>query len=357
MITDLARTWTAFADSSCRDYSPLYDRICRTVAASDDVLEMLAAAPPSAHRPNVLLAAVHYLVLGGSGDSLADVYSGTSEVDPGPLFVDFCRAHRREIEPLLAARHTNTNEVGRSAVLGPALTHVASHWGAPLALIDVGSSAGLNLLCDRYLLDYGEAGATGPPDSPVRLECQIVAGRPPIAPRLPPIAFRLGIDRHPVDVGDGDQARWQLACVWPDTGRLDRTRAAIDMARRHPVRVAAGDAVAEVGPAVAAGPPGSLPVVVTTWALAYLHRPERQRFVDALRAAAADRPLVWVSVEAAGVVPLLPGIAAATDDMGVEASVLGLVHLSGSHASAQVLGFAQPHGRWMDWRLEIGDRG
>jgi hypothetical protein len=158
----LADIWIHIADTGCRDYSPLYDRICRIVAGSDAVLDLVRQAPPAGHFPNVLLGAVHYLLLGGLDHPLAAVYAGESDADPGPLFVDVCLAHRAEILDLLATRHTNTNEVGRSALLGPALTAVADRLGAPLGLVDVGASAGLNLLCDRYRLDYGAAGGTGP---------------------------------------------------------------------------------------------------------------------------------------------------------------------------------------------------
>ena len=64
-MRDLAAIWLYVADSSCRGYSPLYDRICRTVAESDEVLDLVSQAPPRGHNPVLLLAAVHYLLLGG----------------------------------------------------------------------------------------------------------------------------------------------------------------------------------------------------------------------------------------------------------------------------------------------------
>jgi hypothetical protein len=111
---------------------------------------------------------------------------------------------------------------------------VASRFDRPLALIDVGASAGLNLRCDSYRIEYGSFGATGPADSPVRIECTVEGGRPPIAPRLPPIVSRIGIDRAPIDLENTDDVRWLLACVWPDSGRLERTAASIRLAR--PIR-------------------------------------------------------------------------------------------------------------------------
>jgi hypothetical protein len=350
MSSGLADLWVWFADTQCRRYSPLYDGICRTVAETEEVLDVVAAAPPDAHLPNVLLAAVHFLILSGLEHPLADVYAGRSNEDPGPLFVDVCLGHREAIARLLETRHTNTNEVGRSALLGPALTEVASRLGQPIGLVDVGCSAGLNLLCDRYLIDYGPAGVTGPPHAYVRLSCQVVRGHPPIAARLPPILARVGLDRDPVDLLDDDSVRWQLACVWPDTGRLARTRIALEQAREARLHIVQGDAVDALPHLLGTLPSECLPVVVTTWVLAYLPLERRSEFVEVLEAFAADRPLAWISGEGAGVVPLLGGVSAPTDDVGIDASVLGLVTFNGTDRHSEVLGFAHPHGRWLEWR-------
>src|SRR6478672_181956 len=125
-MRDLGAIWLYVADTSCRGYSPIYDRICRTVADNDEVLDLVSEAPRHAHNPVLLLASVHYLLLGGDDHPLAAVYAGVSDADPGPLFVDLCLARRDDLRELLATKHVNTNEVGRSALLGPALTTVAA---------------------------------------------------------------------------------------------------------------------------------------------------------------------------------------------------------------------------------------
>jgi hypothetical protein len=347
----LADIWIHIADTGCRDYSPIYDRICRTVAGSDAVLELVQQAPPKGHFPNVLLGAVHYLLLGGLDHPLAAVYSGESDADPGPLFVDVCLTHRDEILELLATRHTNTNEVGRSAALGLALTAVADRLGAPLGLVDVGASAGLNLFCDRYRLDYGVAGATGPADAAVHVACEVVGGRPRVAPALPNLAARTGLDLDPVDVRDDDAVRWLLACVWPDTGRLPRTRRALDEARKDPPYIVAGDAVDGVADVVLGLPVGVTPVVTTTWMLAYLPRARRVAFREALTSASRERPIAWVSAEGAGVVDRFEGVEAPSDAQGMESSVFGLLTLrDGALDTTELLGFVHPHGNWVDWR-------
>jgi hypothetical protein len=347
----LAAIWRYFADTQGRGYSPLYDRIARTVATSDAVIDLIIEAPPAGHWPNTLLGAVHYLLLGGLEHPLGEVYAGRSDADPGPLFVDLCLSHRGEILDLLATRHTNTNEVGRAAIIGPALTAVASRIGAPIGLVDVGCSAGLNLGCDRYRLDYGAAGSTGPEGAEVRVECEIVGGRPPIAPRLPPIVERVGLDRDPVDVRDADAARWLLACVWPDTGRLARTQIALEAARRDPPRLVAGDAVEGVGDLVGGLRRDATAVVTTTWMLAYLARERRRDFADALAAASRARPVAWVSAEGAGVLEHFAGVDPPADARGTESSVLGLVVFrDGEIERTDLLGFVHPHGAWIDWR-------
>jgi hypothetical protein len=349
-MRDLAAIWLYVADSSCRGYAPLYDRICRTVAESDAVLDLVEEAPPRGHNPVLLLAAVHFLLLGGLDDPLAAVYRGESDADPGPLFVDLCLRQREALLPLLATEQVNTNEVGRTAVMAPALTTVAERLGQPLGHVDVGCSAGLNLLADRYRLDYGSAGATGPEDAVVRVECAIVGGTPPIAPVLPVIGARIGLDQAPTDVRDPRQAQWQLACVWPETGRLARTRRALDEARRSSLTLVRGDAVEEVGRLIADLPSEVTAVVTTTWVVAYFSAEQRAGFSDALAAASAERPVAWISAEQQGVVDLLPADAAPSDAQGVEWSALGLVTYRAGRPEPELLGYVHPHGSGLDWR-------
>jgi len=351
-VRDLGAVWLYIADTSCRGYSPLYDRICRAVADNDEVLDLVSEAPRHAHNPVLLLASVHYLLLGGLDHPLAAVYAGDSDADPGPLFVDLCLRNRDAILDLLATQQVNTNEVGRSAIIGPALTAAASRLGSPLGHVDVGCSGGLNLLCDRYRLDYGSAGSTGPVEAAVQVRCEVVDGSPPIAPALPVIAARVGLDRAPLDVHDPLQSRWQLACVWPDTGRLDRTRLALDEARRTPLTLVRGDAVEEVGNIVAALPAEAAAVVTTTWVVAYFSRAQRTGFLDALAKAAESRPVAWISAEGQGVVDVIPSDAAPKDVSGVEWSVLGLVTFHDGRVDPELLGYVHPHGSGLDWRAD-----
>ncbi|MGD0392411.1 MAG: DUF2332 domain-containing protein [Acidimicrobiales bacterium] len=347
-IDDLARLWEWTAKQQLHGYSPLYDQIALAVAHDREVLRMVATLPPASHFPLALLGAVHYLVLDGLDHPLAEVYAGRTDARPAPLFLEVCRTHWDEIEALLAVRHVQTNDCGRSALIGPGLTWLASRLTRPPALVDVGTSAGLSLLCDRYRLDYGAHGVTGPAHSPVEVACRIVAGDPPIAKRLPGLASRVGIDRSPLDVSNPEDARWLLACVWPDTGRLERTAASIHLARDDLPELVRGDAN-EVLPGVLADLPGATPaIVMTTWAFAYFSLEQRHRFVEILDRASQTRPIAWLSAEGPGIVE---GFGADAPERHQHAGdVLGAVLYDHGTRQEQLLALTHPHGHWMDWR-------
>ena len=343
----LAELWRWFAANSCAGYSPLYERLSLAVADDTELLELVLSAPPSAHLPASLLAAVHYLLLEGLDHPLAEVYAGRSGDDPVPMFRELCLSHRDEVLAILATRHIQTNDCGRSAVIAPGLTWFSAAFDAPFALVDVGTSAGLNLLCDRYLLDYGEYGTTGPVDSPVRVACRVAGGHPPIAATLAPFADRIGIDRSPVDLSDPGDARWLLACVWPDTGRLERTAASIEVARGQLPRMVAGDANSTLPEVLAGLGPGTPAVVLTTWSFAYFSKDQRRRFLELLDGASRQRPLGWLSADGAGVVDLLAGVSEEDGHRG--SNVLGAVLFDhGAHAGT-LLATVQQHGAWLDW--------
>ncbi|HUP84569.1 MAG TPA: DUF2332 domain-containing protein [Acidimicrobiales bacterium] len=348
--TELAEAWRMFAVQQCRGYSPLYEAIALAVAAAPDIVDLTLDAPLSGRQPNVLLAAVHDLLLRGIDDPLAAIYDGTSVAPVGEAFCAFVRAHQPEIADLLSTRRTNTNECGRSAVLLPALWWVSDHIGSPLALLDGGASAGLNLLLDRYRIDYGDHGATGPADSPVRIDCELV-GEAPVRLQPPPIAARIGLDRAPVDLSNPDGARWLLACVWPDTGRLERTRAALELASANSIEVVAGDLADDLA-TVAAKLPSGVPLCVTTsWVLAYLSPRRRAAFVNRLADLAADRPVAWVNAEGPGVIEGLPPLPDLDPRFagGIDPSVLAVTVFDASVPSTHVLGLCHAHGTWLQW--------
>ena len=157
----LAAQFRRFATLEARGASPLYERLALGVADDEGLLALAAQARPEQPAPNVLFASVHLLLLSGVRDDLAAFYPSITDPasargDPFPHFRRFCHEHADAIAEVLRERRVQTNVVERCGLLLPAFGIIARRSGGkPLALVEVGASAGLNLLWDRYSFDYG----------------------------------------------------------------------------------------------------------------------------------------------------------------------------------------------------------
>jgi hypothetical protein len=250
--------------------------------------------------------------------------------------------------------------VGRAAALLPGAAAVLGSDPAPWALVEVGPSAGLNLLLDRFSVTYTDAdgqvaGTAGPPSSPVQLRCELRGpGRPDAYEPTGPIAWRAGLDLAPIDVTDPDQRRWLTACVWPGIPeRPERLAAALELAAADPPPLRTGDAATDLEDLLDEVPPG-LPIVVTaTWALAYLSSDGRRAVADAVDRAGTRRDITLLSAEAANVTPWIPPVTAqveGTDGADGTPTVLGARRWAGGTRTDRSLAVTHPHGRWMAWQ-------
>ena len=201
---------------------------------------------------------------------------------------------RAEVEAVMFARRTQTNEPARCAVLLPLLAALPQ----PLALLEAGASAGLCLLGDRYRYDY-DGHRLGEGAAPV-LRCR-VDGDVPLPPALPEVVWRAGLDLNPLDVTDPDQVRWLELLVWPgQEHRLEVLRAALDLARADPPRVVQGDLTTDLPTLAAEAPRDATLVIFHTAVLAYVPADGRKAF----RAALSGR---WIACEVPRVLDLDPG--------------------------------------------------
>jgi hypothetical protein len=357
---ELEAQFRAFGEAAGRDGAHLYERISIGVADDADLLGLAAGSPPEQRRPNLLLSAVHYLLLGGDDHPLGDRYPTVRSLrrtvrppigeDPFPDFRDFCLSRREPLAALLATRATQTNEVGRSTGLLPGLVAAsAACGGRPLSLLDLGASAGLNLLLDRFAYDYGDGLRTGDPRSPVRLECQLRHGRPDVA--LPALLHRAGLDRRPVDPTDEPSARWLLGCLWPDQlVRFERLRAALELAAELPEHppVLRGDVVDQLPEAASGSPPDEPLCILHSWTAAYLTPTRQQALTVAVGHLARKRPVVWLFAEEPSEVPGLP-VPPAPPEGRRGATALVLTTFDGGTPRSRRLADMHPHGRWLRW--------
>ncbi|MFO1186633.1 MAG: DUF2332 family protein [Alphaproteobacteria bacterium] len=139
-----------FANESRKGGSPLYESLSLRIAESEHIQKLAAGKRPGQPPANLIFGAVQLsLALGRSARAQGLLSGGRRNARPADarawdLFVDFCDRYEKDIVPIVNERVTNTNEVGRSALLAPAFEIVAKEAGAPLGLVEIGPSAGLN---------------------------------------------------------------------------------------------------------------------------------------------------------------------------------------------------------------------
>jgi hypothetical protein len=350
----LARRYRTLATQELHGYCDLYERIALAIVDDPEVLGLFASLVDRVNERSLAVlgfAAVHDLVLADRDEPLGAIYA-SGEGDPWPAFRDLVTRRFDDIAHTMTTRTVQTNEVGRAAVLVPALSEVANRVDhRPLALIEIGPSAGLNLLLDRFHISYDDGRGHGPADAAVRLDCRLLGDRrPPLVDDLH-LADRRGVDLAPLDANDPADARWLAACLWPGmTERAERLAAALAEARAQPPHLVEGDAVELIGSLIDAVPGDAVPVVMATWALAYIDTAGRTSVGESLAAAGARRDVVAITAEYPGMAPWVPvpaGGPPVQADQG--ATVLGLGHWSPTGTTTVALGWTHAHGRWLEW--------
>lgn len=316
-VEHIVEQYRGFADGYADGAAPAYARIARALSEDEQVLSLVASLPAGNKRqPNLLLGAVRFL--GGP----VSCWEG---------FRAWLVEHWQVVRQVVLERYTQTNEVRRCATLLPVLAQLEG----PLALVEVGASAGLCLYPDRYRYCYDGAEAVGPAGGSVLLECATF-GPVPVPDRVPEVVWRAGIDLNPLDVRSGEDVRWLEALIWPgphEVARRERLRGAVRVAAADPPLLVAGDLVEQLGRVVEQAPKGARLVVFHSAVLAYLPAERRDAFVDAVRALEGH----WVSNEGWRV---LPGLEGARPSVGSDFTLA---------LDGRVVAFAGEHGQRLTW--------
>lgn len=355
--------------------SPLYAALCPLLAEDPTAIALYADVPGTQRRPNLLLAALHYSVLRDQTHGFAEWFKtvgGTKEANDPELktaLSSFIAQRFGELKKLVVGGATQTNEVGRSALILPALAVLGEEQAKPVAIVEIGTSAGLNLRPDAYALNYRNADGTtttvGPKNSTVQIETdtsQSVELLPYAALASLQLGSRIGVDLNPLDITDEFQARWLCALIWPDdTARFHRLRAAVDHAAANPIPIVQGDAVETVGAYISSVPVNEYPVVVTTWVLTYLTEPQRRAFAATLDAAAQTRDFAWIAMEHPAYARGLPWPEQVTALWGSESldpvaqtitksgTPLVVHRYKGGIRSSEWIASVHAHGHWINW--------
>ncbi|WP_396643383.1 DUF2332 family protein [Microbacterium sp.] len=328
---EVAERYGRFALVETPGRSALYAEWARGVAQDASACAVIGRLPPDRRQPPLVFALARL--------------RGAPKVGGYAAFADWLIQHADELVADASVRSLQTNEPQRSAVLLPALAAIEG----PIALIELGASAGLCLLPDRYSYRYGGARsvALDPVDGPssVVLSCELRGDRSPERRRpellMPEIVWRAGLDLRPLDPSDADDRRFATALVWPgETGRAARIDAALDLAAAEHLRIDAGDATdpEALRRLVDSTPSGATAVVTTPGLLPHVPRAGRERLFDAL-AELRSAGVHWVSLDPPA---LHERWTTPVDASGWPGFVL-------SH-NGRVLAAADPLGAWLEWR-------
>lgn len=257
--------------------SPTYAGWAEALAADEASIALIEGLPVASRQPVLILTAARFAGLA-----------------PHESIAPWLREHWPAVADIARQRATQTNDPRRTGPLVAALQRIEG----PVALLEVGASAGLTLLPDRYSHVFERGGALhrlDPEDGASALELRCVLGEGvPVPTRLPRIVWRAGLERQPLPWGDAEAERWLRTLVWPEEReralQLDRAMA---IARREPPRLVAGDALDGLPALAAQAPSGATLVVWSPAVLVYLDPARRERFHDL----ATSLPGTWISLD------------------------------------------------------------
>ncbi|MEO6214792.1 MAG: DUF2332 family protein [Sphingomonas sp.] len=292
--------------------------------------------PTTDALPLRLVGGLHALDLAGEAPALSQVFAGTVTESGAiqQILSDSFTAHDDSLYPWLDGP-PQTNEAGRSAALMTGLIEIARRHGPRLELLEIGSSAGLNLLIDRFRFDLGGV-AFGPEGSLVTIRPEWRGASPPDVPVA--IVSVRGADIQPIDVRDPAAADRLRAYVWADNAdRMERLTLAIAMIAEKPVDITRGDAADWVEARLAEPQSAGITRILMHSVVWQYLGAERQARIEAAMAAAAERatperPLAWVRME--------PNRIAAKQQVWVQSWP--------GYAEPVILADVQAHGAWVE---------
>jgi hypothetical protein len=343
-IAELDRAIDWQADHAERAGAPITARVIRAELAileTDTALARRLANWPGLSLedalPLRLAGGLHWLQLSGEDRRLEPVYAGevTEQAEIDRVVVQVAQAHDAVLLPWLD-HPPQTNEAGRSSSLIAGLLWLAQRLGPRFELNEIGASAGINTMMERYRYDLAGV-PVGPADSPMRLAPEWRGGPPPVGP-IEIVSIR-GCDVAPVDLSNPAEALRLKAYVWADAHeRIARLDAAASLAAQRPPlleRKDAGDFVNERLAAPQAE--GVTRVLCHSVMWQYLPAETRSAITAAMEAAGAratpERPLAWVALET---------------NRATFRHELTVRYWPGGEQAA-ILAEAHPHGAWVQW--------
>ncbi|OIQ76153.1 hypothetical protein GALL_421680 [mine drainage metagenome] len=314
---DTSEVYRSFGIDQVRGISDTYERLSISIATDNDLLNALEQLPPIKRQPNLLFGAVRFL---------------DGPIEEFDSFKSWTLRNWEEVSAVMRVRLTQTNEAARCATLLPLL----AMFPGPLALLEVGASAGLCLYPDRYQYQYGTH-RVGDSNSPLLLTCT-TSGAVPIPNSVPEVVWRGGIDLNPLDLTNVSDFRWLESLVWPEhKERLANLRAAAGIVQSDPPHIVKGDLNDDLQALVNTVPSDATLVIFHSAVLAYLTDSKRQSFVQQVGRLRGH----WISNEGSKV---FPDISREVPELPPGSPARFLMALDG-----RPMAWTAPHGQSIEW--------
>ncbi|WP_282139432.1 DUF2332 domain-containing protein [Cytobacillus oceanisediminis] len=336
---NLATRFKTFGQYECHGSSGLYEFLSYKIAEDEELLVLASEARDGQPVPNLFLGAIHYLLLSGKEHELKEYYSSLVENPRNPLesfqsFKDFCRLNSQEIKEIVKAKLVQTNEVRRCAYLYPVFAWIFQQTEKPLALIEIGTSAGLQLLWDKYCYTYGIEETFGNPASNVQLSSEIKGGHVPIIPpEMPPVASRTGVDLHINDLNNGEDFLWLKSLIWPEhQERRTLFEKAAQCVKENPISLIEGDGV-ELLPSLIEGIPDEhTNCVFHTHVANQMPADVKENLLGKIKASGQSRDIFHIY-------------------NNIQDRNLHLDYYLDSKENKKLVGQTEGHGHWFTWEL------
>ncbi|MFB4350232.1 DUF2332 family protein [Microbacterium sp. CR_7] len=322
MTDAVQQRYARFAAEEAPGRSEVYAEWAAGVAGDPALRDIISRIPETRRQPPLVFAVTRMLGV------------ETGAFDTWRAFV---MTHADEIVAECTDRRLQTNEPLRLAALLPVLSEI----DGPLAMLEIGASAGLCLYPDRYSYRFVDGdgrvrAALDPADGPssVVLESRVDGEMPEL--RVPRVVWRGGVDLAPLDARDPRDRRWLRSLVWPgEEGREERVAAALDIASVDPPLMLQGDALDRLDELVRAAPSDATLVITTPGVLVHIPRATRTALVDRIRSQAAR----WVTIDPPALLDIWEPPVAHEEWPGFVVALDGRVRAA-----------ADPLGRWWEWR-------
>lgn len=335
----LSEKFITFAVSECKGSSQLYEFLSLKIAEDDEILDLCLNAKEGQPIPNLLFGAVHYLLQKGKEHVLKEYYQSIvvshQKVEASfAHFKDFCTVYKDEISSILKRKIVQTNEVRRCGYLYPSFCYIFNKVNKPLSLIEIGTSAGLQLLWDTYNYSYGNNEIYGDKQSNVHIRSEIIGDNfPLLLTKSPPVVSRLGLDLHISDLGNSEDHLWLKSLIWPEhRERLELFEKAALHFKKNPVSLLEGDGVAFLSDVVEHTPIDSVLCIFHTHVANQLPENLKHKLLETIKTIGSKRDVFHLY-------------------NNMWDRKLHLDYFINGHEYHNTIGETDGHGKWFKWEL------